>query len=177
MATKGTKSAQKQGKKPGKKPARTKLSAPIQKSSRNGRKKVTRRRKMSTAVSVREYPPPFQYRWITGPYVPPTAGVGSKLHDEMLGDVEVEGTTEAPIPWPAIRYRNQIIPILCGALVRAVCEEEERAVAHYWGVTKYIVNKWREAIAGQQGSGLVHTALAIKRQDPAFRKQWGYRDG
>jgi len=142
--------------------------------------KAARRTKMTTATANQtkthgKYPPPYLYRWFAGPYTPPIFSVGSKIHDESLGDVTVAGTTDAPIAWPAIMYRGHLTPILCGDLVRAVCEEEEMAVAHYWGVSKYIVNKWREAISGQKVSSLVHTALAIKRHDPAFRKKWGYR--
>ena len=40
------------------------------------------------------------------------------------------------------------LPILCGDLVRAVCEEDELTVAHYWGVTRYIVEQWKRAISG-----------------------------
>jgi len=139
----------------------------------------SRRKKMSTAsalIGAKTYPPVSKHRWKGGPYAPPSVSAGNKLHCEMLGDVIVEAMTKAPIPWPAVTHRRQLIPILCGDLVRAVCEEEELAIAFYWGVSKYVVNKWREALAGCEGSSLVHTVLAVKRRDPEFRKKWGYPD-
>ena len=96
----------------------------------------------STLIGVKTYPPVSKHRWKGGPYSPPSVSAGSKLHCEMLGDVIVEAMTKAPIPWPAVTHRRQLIPILCGDLVRAVCEEEELAIAFYWGVSKYVVNKW-----------------------------------
>jgi hypothetical protein len=151
-----------------------------QKWAKKAPKTTPRTRKMTTATAAKtetsgKYPAPSMYRWFAGPYVAPPSPIGAMLHDEMLGDVKIVGKCK-PLSWPVTDYRGGEIPILCGDLVRAVCEEEEMAVAHYWGVSKYIVNKWREAIAGEKVSSLVHTALAIKRHDPKFRKKWGYRD-
>jgi len=129
-------------------------------------------RKAATPVPRRKYPPVSRFKFLAGPYrAPKIKGV---MHDEMLGDVPVVGMTKAPIPWPATEYRGESLPILAGDLVRAVCEEEERAVAHYWGVSKYIVGRWRAAIARATDKNLVHTILALKRQDPIFRKTHGY---
>ena len=81
--------------------------------------------------------------------------------------MEVEGTTDTPIPWPGFhckRGRHKgLMPILSAGLVRAVVEEDEVAVAHYWGVTRYMVNEWKRALAGCEDSNAVFTALAIKR--------------
>lgn len=68
------------------------------------------------------------------------------------------------------------MPVLTGDLVRAVVEEPEGVVVHYWGVTKYHVNEWRKALAGAETSGEVHTLLALKRFDPEFRRKFGYVD-
>jgi hypothetical protein len=127
------------------------------------------------ATVVKDYPPVSKYPFVAGPYTPPKASKGDKLRDLMLGDVEVEGMTDGLISWPGVTYRKQLIPVLAGDLVRAVCEEDELAVAHYWGISRYIVGRWRAAIAGHTGAALVHTALAIKRRDPKFRRKWGYR--
>jgi len=101
------------------------------------------------------------------------------LHDEYRGDVKVEGTTDAPIPWPAANYkkgrRESLLPILCGDLVRAVCEEDELTVAHYWGVSLYMVEAWKRAISGAKDSNGVFAGLVMKRNDPAFRKKFGYQ--
>ena len=96
-----------------------------------------------------KFPPSYQYHWRAGPYRAPAVSVGATLHDEYRDDLKVEGFTEAPIPWPAADYRKGrgvdrgLLPILCGDLVRAVCEEDELTVAHYWGVTQYIVEQWK----------------------------------
>jgi len=125
-----------------------------------------------------KYPSPMQYRWRAGPYHPPRVNIGVTLHDEYRGDVRVDGFTDSPIPWPGHTYnkgmRTGLLPVLTGDLVRAVCEEQELVVSHYWGVTRHIVNQWKCAIAGATNSNQVAVNLALKRQDPAFRKKYGY---
>jgi hypothetical protein len=66
------------------------------------------------------------------------------------------------------------MPILTGGLVRAVCEEEEIVVAYYWGVTRYMVNRWKCAIAGAQDSNEVAVNLALLRENKEFRRRWGF---
>ena len=131
------------------------------------------------AFLAAKFPPPLQFRWRAGPYRPPVVNVGMVLHDEHRGeDVKVEGMTDAPIPWPAASYRagrrESLLPILCGDLVRAVCEEDELTVAHYWGVSYYMVEAWKRSIAGAKKSNDVFAGLVMKRNDPTFRKQFGY---
>ena len=95
-----------------------------------------------------KFPPPYQFKFRAGPYRPPSVNVGAKLLDLHLGEVQVEGVTKAPIPWPGANYNRGrhegLLPILCGDLVRAVCEEDENTVAHYWGVTRHMVNEWKK---------------------------------
>jgi len=130
------------------------------------------------ATAAAKFPPPYRYRWRAGPYRPPTVNVGAILHDECRDDVTVDGMTDAPIPWPGSNYNKgrheALLPILCGDLVRAVCEEDELTVAHYWGVTRHIVNQWKRKLAGVEDSNNVYLNLAMKRNDPAFRKRFGY---
>jgi len=124
------------------------------------------------------FPPPDQCRWRAGPYRPPTMKVGAVLHDEYRGDVTVDGTTDAPIPWPGSNYskgrHESLLPILCGDLVRAVCEEDELTVARYWGVTRYMVEQWKRALAGAEDSNSVFFNLTMKRNEPEFRRRFGY---
>ena len=126
-----------------------------------------------------KFPPPDQYHWRAGPYQPPAVKVGAVLHDEYRGDVKVEGMTKAPIPWPAADYRKgrgeSLLPILCGDLVRAVCEEDELTVAYYWNVTRYMVEQWKRAICWGQRLQRRVRRLALKRNDPEFRKRFGYK--
>jgi hypothetical protein len=130
------------------------------------------------AFLAAKYPPPDEFHFRAGPYRPPVYSVGTVLHDEYRGDLKVEATSDAPIPWPAASYkkgrRGAMLPILCGDLVRAVCEEDELTVAHYWGVSYYMVEAWKRAIAGAKNSNEVFTNLVVKRADPKFRKKFGY---
>jgi hypothetical protein len=132
----------------------------------------------SRDILAAKFPPPLQFRWRAGPYRPPAYCVGTVLHDEYRGDVKVEGTTDAPIPWPGATYkkgrRDVLLPILCGDLVRAVCEEDEQTVAHYWGVSFYMVEAWKRAISGAEDANGVFAGLVMKRNDPKFRKKFGY---
>ena len=66
------------------------------------------------------------------------------------------------------------MPILFDGLVRAVVEEPEIAVAHYWGVARGTVFNWRRTIAGCEDSNAVFTALAVLRAKPDFRRRYGY---
>jgi len=129
-------------------------------------------------VSKTHWPPVFQYRFRSGPYVPPKVNVGAKVTDEFLGQVTVDGFTKAPIPWPGTNFHRGrhegLLPILTGGLVRAICEEDELTVAHYWGVSRYMVNEWKQAVAGVEDSNQVIIALALKKQDAGFRKRFGY---
>lgn len=86
------------------------------------------------------------YKLIGGPYPMPRCRVGGTLTCEFRGrDVKVKSITNAPISWPSV-YPNRVSPILCGSLLSAVRLESRNAVAHHWGVSPGIVNKWRRAI-------------------------------
>lgn len=141
--------------------------------------KKARRSDSKEAIAAR-FPPSYQFHWRAGPYYTPVVNVGGTLHDEWRGKVTVDGFTKAPIPWPGYTYQHsrgaaQFLPVLCGDLVRAVCEEDELTVSHYWGVTRYIVEQWKRALSGAENADAVRIGLAFKRNDPAFRKKFGYK--
>jgi len=50
------------------------------------------------------------------------------------------------IQWPTAKTKARRSLILCGDLVRAVRSESNMAVAHHWGVSVYVVTKWRRAL-------------------------------
>jgi len=131
------------------------------------------------ALTSDKWPPVYQFRFRAGPYHSPSVSLGTIIHDEYLGDVKVAGMTAARIPWPGSKYNrgrhDELLPILTGDLVRAICEEDELTVAHYWGITRYIVNQWKRAVAGVDDSNQVAFQLALKRVNPKFRAQFGYR--
>jgi hypothetical protein len=64
------------------------------------------------------------------------------------------------------------MPILTGALVRAVCEEEENVVAYYWGVTRHMVNRWKCAIAKATDSNEVAVNIALLKEDAEFHRRY-----
>lgn len=109
---------------------------------------------------------------LIGIYKAPKVKKGDTLHDEWLGEVTVDGFTEAPIRWPATTYRGKLIPILFDGLVRAVVEEGEWAIANNWGVSKYHVDRWKKEISGGGTSSEVFARLALLKNDPAFRKKF-----
>ena len=105
---------------------------------------------------------------------PPKFKVGGTLRDEMMGDVEVVDVLNG---WPAYRephrrgpQPDRLIPVLCGDLVRAVCDESINDVAEHWGVQPHQVKQWRRAIAGTDTG--VEVAIALKRADATFRKKF-----
>ena len=55
-----------------------------------------------------------------------------------------------------------------------MCEEDELTVAHYWGVSYYMVEAWKRSISEAEKSNDVFAGLVMKRNDPTFRKQFGY---
>ena len=90
---------------------------------------------------------------IGGPYAAPRCRVGRPLACLLRGDVEVDGMTEAPVPWPYTRHRGDDVPksawpmlIICGDLELAIRTESVRAVAYHWGVTANTVFRWRRAL-------------------------------
>ena len=90
-----------------------------------------------------------------GPYRTPKCKVGRRLRCVMRGKVTVAGLSDAPIQWPYVPqpggngYRSLI---LCGDLVRAVRRESETAVAHWWGVSRHTVLKWRKALGVEKNT-------------------------
>jgi hypothetical protein len=100
--------------------------------------------------------------------------VGDRLTDHCTGEV-VRVVAKDDEGWPLMEGPRRpgpnpgIIPILCGDLVKAVCEESIGSVAKHWGVKPGLVRKWRKAIAGQDKC--VSTALTLLAYDPSFRKK------
>jgi hypothetical protein len=95
-----------------------------------------------------------------GPYRPPRFRVGFPLFCEWRGEVEVMGTTDAPIAWPYSQgERRKRLPVLTGDLVRAVTVESAEAVAFHWGISRWTVRRWRQH-------------LNVPRFNPGTRAAW-----
>lgn len=88
-----------------------------------------------------------RFKLLHGPYSPPAVRPGDTVTCEYRDrDVVVGEMSGGPIPWPTARKRGRTGPILCGDLVRAVRTESEVAVAHWWGVGRELVYRWRKAL-------------------------------
>ena len=87
------------------------------------------------------------FRLLYGPYRAPRCLVADVLTCELRDrDVEVGGMSAGLIQWPTAKTKARRSLILCGDLVRAVRCESNIAVAHHWGVSTYVVTKWRRAL-------------------------------
>lgn len=82
-----------------------------------------------------------------GPYRATQCKAGDWIDDELLGLVQVFGWTEGrPIAWPRLKQKGPPSPVLTAELARAVRTESELAVAHWWGVSVALVQRWRREL-------------------------------
>jgi len=99
-----------------------------------------------------------------GPYHTPPFRYGRKVDREYRGEVRIVGISAARIPWPVgLRKQGNGSPVLYGSLVRAVKREAACAVAHWWGVSPWLVNKWRRALGvpkHNEGSTRLQSAIS-----------------
>ncbi|HEX5272701.1 MAG TPA: hypothetical protein VFW33_19525 [Gemmataceae bacterium] len=88
---------------------------------------------------------------IGGPYPAPRLEEGAVVECQHKGAVRVGALSGSPIPWPLGHRPGQAggghwLPILTGALVEAVRTESAGAVAHWWGVSRATVQRWRKTL-------------------------------
>jgi len=142
--------------------------------------KKPKRSNSKEAIAAR-FPPSYQFHWRAGPYHAPTVSVGGVLHDEWRGDLTVDGFTKAPIPWPGVKYQHSRGDAnSCRVPVRRLGAGGVRGgridrLAITGGVTRYVVEQWKRAISRATDANAVRIGLAFKRQNPAFRKKFGYQ--
>jgi hypothetical protein len=123
---------------------------------------------------------------IGGPYRCPRVKKDQIIACLAHGEVVCAGIREgmlstddgAPLAWPVREFSasNQHALILCADLIRAVKTESAQAVAHYWGVSRWTVSRWRRVLgAGRmtRGTRAVWAALADQRLSPAARVAGG----
>ena len=93
-------------------------------------------------------PPPLLF----GPYRPPPRVKPADLLQTPEGRVRVDDLLATPLgPWPGSRRGGKgpggkLLPILHGDLVKAIRRESAQAVAHWWGVSRWTVARWRRRL-------------------------------
>jgi len=119
-------------------------------------------------------------RFVVGPYAPPLVPTGGWLKCELRGNLQVEGYTNALIPWPvAVGHQKQLI--VCGDLVKALRTESRLAVAFHFGISGALVSEYRSRLgierytAGSQR--LFWRNVNLARTDEARAKLSRHHEG
>lgn len=85
-----------------------------------------------------------------GPYRPPCLKRGDRAFCLYRDDlVVITGWSDAPIPWPLCRRLDPpggVGLFIDDELARAVSHEAALVVAHWWGVERSAVGRWRKAL-------------------------------
>jgi hypothetical protein len=81
-----------------------------------------------------------------GPYRARRFQYGQNAECFARGEVTIIGLSDARIPWPIGWLPGGKSPVLCGPLVKAVQREAACAMCHWWGVSPWLVRKWRRAL-------------------------------
>jgi hypothetical protein len=106
-----------------------------------------------------------------GPYRAPALRKGDRAACFFRdGDVVVTSWTDAPIPWPrcrSVEHKRSAPGLLVDdELLRAIRHESAAAVRHWWGVSDFVVWRWRRAFqvdkVNNHGSNRLVRAAAEK---------------
>ena len=79
-----------------------------------------------------------------GPYSPPQFQYGDTVMDEVRGEVKIVGLSDAKISWPIGKRGRAKSLVVFSGLAKAVAQESNQAVCHWWGITPQTVTKWRK---------------------------------
>lgn len=106
-----------------------------------------------------------------GPYLPPRhRRIGDWITDELHGEVQVNGWTDAPLSWPT-RKRPGGGPrsiAVTADLVRAIQSESVVAVAHWFGISTKRVTELRRALhVARNTAGTLRQHAAVAELPPA----------
>jgi hypothetical protein len=91
--------------------------------------------------------PPASAALVGGPYKAPKVKRGSTVACLLMGEVEVDGLTDAPIPWPYVEglAGNRRYPLF-GDLAKAIRAESVTAVCWHWGIGETLIRRYRKAL-------------------------------
>ena len=103
-----------------------------------------------------------RFKLYFGPYQTPRFKYGKKVWCEYRGWVKIVGLSDGKIQWPIGRPmtekpgRDSLI--IYQGLKRAIERESRQGVAHWWGVSKETVRRWRRALEVERNTqGTVRT--------------------
>src|SRR5262245_28259373 len=102
--------------------------------------------------------PVDRHRLHYGPYRAPLFQLGGAAECLHGGTVTITQISDGRIPWPMATRRGGASLVLYGDLARAVQREAACAVAHWFGVSTWMVRQWRRALgvpARNQGDRLL----------------------
>ena len=96
--------------------------------------------------SGREVKDSDRFKLRFGKYQTPAFRYGATVRCEVFGEVKIVGLSDGRIPWPiGARGRYRTLVIFKG-LAKAVRNESNQAVCHWWGLTPQTISKWRKAL-------------------------------
>ena len=92
-----------------------------------------------------------RFKLYFGPYDTPRFRYGQRVWCHYRGWVKIVGLTDGKIQWP-IRRPIKSNPgrdsmVIYHGLKRAIEKESNQGVAHWWGVSRGTVRRWRRALA------------------------------
>jgi hypothetical protein len=99
-----------------------------------------------------------RHRLYFGPYSTPEFHFGAAATCLVHGEVVISGISDGPIAWPMTTRQGGRSLVLYADLVQAVEREAACAVACWFGVSTWMVRKWRRALgvpARNQGDRLL----------------------
>src|SRR5262245_14024863 len=126
-----------------------------------------------------------RYQLHFGPYETPQFRYGTAVQCLLHGDVIVTQLSDGPIAWPMTTRQGGHSLVLYQDLARAVEREAACAVAYWFGVSTWMVRRWRRALdvpcrnegdrllkqqyAKGEGGELAREAALLTANDPVRR--------
>ena len=94
-----------------------------------------------------------RFRLRFGPYGTPRFRYGAKVIDEIRGEVEIVGLHRGRIVWPIGKRGRHNALVLYDDLARAVRQEANIVIQHWWGVGTATVQRIRAAMGPFESLG------------------------
>jgi hypothetical protein len=114
-------------------------------------------------------------------YATPQFAYGDIVVDDVRGEVEIVGLSDAKIPWPIGKKRNAKSLVVYRDLAKAVHFESNATVCELWGITPQTVSKWRKELGVERTNAgttqrMRQTMTPTKKAKMHARRQPTYSD-